>query len=318
VPKKGYSIAVILVVAMNRLFSLNFSRSLIRCAGKNNEASQFLQGMITNDMRLLESDQKCIYTLFLNKLGRILYDSLIYKLPTPSAEDETFLIECDNSIASNLIRHLKLYRVRRKIDIALSDDHDLYCYDSHDDSIDTTQQQLSSGSLSFLDPRLKNIGARIITNKSHNVKDEIKGATEASSEQYISHRYKLGICEGIVDLPPEKTFPLESNCDFMNGVSFHKGCYLGQELTARTHHTGVVRKRLMPLVFETAVKMNESVDVSNEEKKSVGKLRGVSDVYGLALMRVDPALAAKELSYNENKCTIENPFWWPTQAVSSR
>ncbi|KAG5670144.1 hypothetical protein PVAND_000426 [Polypedilum vanderplanki] len=296
---------------MNRLFSINFSRSLIRCSGKNNDASQFLQGMITNDMQLLSSEigyKKCIYTLFLNKLGRILYDSIIYKFPSTSKEEELFLIECDKNVANNLIRHLKLYRVRRKIDIILSDEHDLYCFHSQN----SNDLKLSNGSKYFLDPRLKDIGARIITNKNHNLKDDIGcDVVEGSNEEYISHRYKLGICEGIVDLPPEKAFPLESNCDYMNGVSFHKGCYLGQELTARTHHTGVIRKRIMPLIFEMPIKMNDSIDVNNEDKKSVGKLRNISEIYGLGLMRVEQALAAKELSYNENKCMIKKPFWWP-------
>ena len=63
------------------------------------------------------------------------------------------------------------------------------------------------------------------------------------------HRYRLGICEGSQEIPFAKVTPLEHNVEFMHGVSFHKGCYLGQELTARTHHTGVIRKRIMPLEF---------------------------------------------------------------------
>lgn len=99
----------------------------------------------------------------------------------------------------------------------------------------------------------------------------------------------------------------------MNGVSFHKGCYIGQELTARTHHTGVVRKRLMPIIFDKPISVNSSevADVKDEEKKSVGKLRNISGIYGLGLMRVEQAMAAKELTINENICRIEKPSWWP-------
>lgn len=287
---------------MSRLFLLK--RSLIRCNGINNEASDFLQGLITNDMRLF-NEQNCIYTLFLNKLGRILNDSIIYKLPVQQNDQQKFLIECDSGIANNLMRHLKLYRVRRKVDISLSDEHNLWC-------LTKSNVNLTSNVLTYDDPRVKNFGLRIISSKDHKLKSEIdEDVVELNDDDYRTYRYKLGIPEGIVDILPEKSFPHESNCDFMNGVSFHKGCYIGQELTARTHHTGVVRKRLMPIIFEKNVVMTENVDIKNEEKQSVGKLRNVSENYGLGLMRIEPTVAAKSLNYNENPCRTEKPFWWP-------
>ena len=70
-----------------------------------------------------------------------------------------------------------------------------------------------------------------------------------SFSEYKLLRYRLGVCEGSQEIPFDKVTPLEHNVEYMHGVSFHKGCYLGQELTARTHHTGVIRKRIMPLEF---------------------------------------------------------------------
>lgn len=296
---------------MNRLFSLNISRSLIKCTGKKNETSQFLQGMVTNDVNHLSSKSSAIYALFLNKAGRVLYDSIIYKLTAPEDEKEEFLVECDSSIASSLAKHLKLYRVRRKIDIVISDEHDLWCVERSIESLGSTPEMLVC-----VDPRLKNIGTRIIASKSYDVKKSLGNVTEASLDDYISHRYQLGIPEGIVDLQPEKSFPLESCCDYMHGVSFHKGCYIGQEFTARTHHTGVVRKRLMPLKFENTVsfKSDDPVDVKNEENQSVGKVRNVVGQYGLGLLRIEQVLSATQLSYNENKCSTEKPSWWPIEA----
>lgn len=289
---------------MNRLFLLK--RSLIRCTGTNNEASNFLQGIITNDMRLF-SEQNCIYTLFLNKLGRILYDSIIYKLPATNNE-EKFLIECDASIADNLMRHLKLYRVRRKVDISLSDEHNLWCLKSSKNNIKYSQIVMP-----YQDPRVNDFGKRVITLKDFDLKENLNESL-GSDEEYIEYRYKTGIAEGIVDLIPEKSFPLESNCDYMKGVSFQKGCYIGQELTARTYHTGVVRKRLMPLIFEKKIIMNslkDNIDIKNEEKQSVGKLRNISGNHGLGLMRIEQTMAAKSLNHNENPCKTEKPFWWP-------
>lgn len=300
---------------MNRLFSLKLSRSLIRCVGAKTETSQFLQGMITNDMNHLSGTSSCIYALFLNKAGRVLYDTIIYKSPAQDKDKESFLIECDSTVTSNLAKHLKLYRVRRKIDVTVSDEHDLWCFEGS--NLGSNDKLLTSSSASVhQDPRLKDMGHRIIATKDYNLRESFNEVQEGALEDYIKHRYKLGICEGTVDLIPEKSFPLESNCDYMHGISFHKGCYIGQELTARTHHTGVVRKRLMPLIFDKPIKFkaDEPVDVKNEENNSVGKVRNVIDETGLGLMRIDQALAATQLSLNENKCRTEKPNWWPIEA----
>jgi transferase CAF17, mitochondrial len=202
---------------MNRLFSLNLSRSLIRCVGAKAETSQFLQGMITNDMNHFDSGSPCIYALFLNKGGRVLYDSIIYKAPAPDQDKEAFLIECDSSIASNLAKHLKLYRVRRKIDITVSEEHDVWFLQGSAKDIKTSENLSVSA-----DPRLKNFGHRIVSTKSLNIKQVLESVEEGSLEDYTTHRYQHGICEGVVDLIPEKSLPLESNCDYMHGVSSTK------------------------------------------------------------------------------------------------
>lgn len=296
---------------MNRLFSLSLSRSLIRCVGAKTDTSQFLQGMITNDVNHLEQKSSCIYALFLNKAGRVLYDSIIYKTSAPDEDKDSFLIECDSSVASTLAKHLKLYRVRRKIDITVSDEHDIWCLQGSKETV-----QPSKEISVFADPRLKDLGLRIITPKNHNLKESLGDVQEGSIEDYTTHRYKLGIGEGIIDLPPEKSFPLESNCDYMHGVSFQKGCYIGQELTARTHHTGVVRKRLMPMFFESPInfKLDEPIEAKNEENTSMGKVRNVIGQTGLGLLRIDQALAASQLTFNENKFYTERPSWWPIEA----
>lgn len=297
---------------MNRLFSLNLSRSLIRCVGAKVETAQFLQGIITNDINHLEHESSCIYAMFLNKAGRVLFDSIVYRTPPPDKDKDSFLIECDSSIASNLVKHLKLYRVRRKIDVTVSDEHDIWCLHGKKEDV-----KASKDISVFTDPRLKDIGVRIISSKNHNLKDSIGEVQVGSIDDYTAHRYSLGICEGIVDLLPEKSFPLESNCDYMHGVSFHKGCYIGQELTARTHHTGVIRKRLMPLFFDKPItfKLDEkNVEAKNEENVSMGKVRNVIGQKGLGLLRVDQALAASKLTLNENKFRTEKPSWWPIVA----
>ncbi len=281
--------------------------------------------MITNDINHLEN-QNALYSFFLNKLGRVNYDSLIYKL-LPKEKDgelrETFLIECDSEITEELVKHLKIYRVRRKIDITIVDDElKLWCLFDKDDLAQSEGFNFSLGNnnLVFKDPRLKNLGFRfVMPDKVDSLKlhSLIGHQVEVSDddEDYHVLRYQLGVGEGIEDLPPGKAFPLESNLDYLHGVSFHKGCYIGQELTARSHHTGVIRKRLMPVKLGAYEEIfDQDQEIVDHNAKAVGKLRNGLGSFGLGLMRIEPALAAESLTIRDIPCTVEKPFWWPIEA----
>jgi len=121
-------------------------------------------------------------------------------------------------------------------------------------------------------------------------------------------------------MPPGAVFPLEANGDYMNGISFHKGCYVGQELTARTHHTGVVRKRLMPLKFDgDASSIRINTKILDERGNPVGKFRRGINKYGIGLLYVELAMAAKSLLLQPDggqaiPCQTEKPSWWETNS----
>ena len=294
------------------------TRSLIRVNGE--EAAPFLQGMITNDINHMLRGKSSMFAMFLNTTGRVLYDAIVYRKVTNLNE---FLLECDASIAKNLANHLKVFRVRKKIDIdVVQDEYKLWTlYDDEGAEVAYSEPTLD-GIHVFKDPRLKNMGLRVISRENVDVADIVKlfpdfaVAVEPNTDHYIDFRYKLGVGEGVVNIPPGKSFPLECNCDYMHGVSFHKGCYIGQELTARTHHTGVVRKRLMPLALTSQVQKDiGEVEIMSETDKNCGKLRGVGEKYGLGLIRIEPALQAKYLLVNKDvRCMTMKPDWWPKEA----
>lgn len=293
------------------------SRSLIRVDGA--ESLTFLQGLITNDMTHLSRHARGIYAMFLNKPGRILFDSIIYK--TPSKEN-IFLVECDRTMADKLVKHLRMFRVRKKINIDLVDGEHKVWSAFQRDSVEipfVLKTGANDNVIVCLDPRLKLLGLRLITPHSF-CSEEVGQSLDGieivpnSGLDYRMKRYELGICEGVDEMLPEKSFALESNCDYMHGVSFHKGCYLGQEFTARTHHTGVVRKRIMPVRLETGnVDMAGDLHVKNEADKSMGLLRGLQGDKGIGLIRVDDALASKQLMVQGVICRVERPFWWPKE-----
>ncbi|XP_033324364.1 iron-sulfur cluster assembly factor IBA57, mitochondrial [Megalopta genalis] len=312
------------------------NRSLLQIRG--NEASNFLQGLITNDMKHIDEGAANLYALFLNIKGRVIYDVIVYK----SQEDNVFYIECDSQAADPLQKHLKVYRVRRKLDIDNVGDKikvwalfDPVPYLNKSDiisrqklegeifpcgTLDSKSSKVIDNVMIYQDPRLLDLGNRILSVSSLE-KNDIKKHLNSdviiadNALSYKALRYKLGIAEGVDDLPPGQPLPLEVNCDYLHGVNFHKGCYIGQELTARTYHTGVVRKRLMPLLFDQVPNKSISYDekIVDESGKVIGKFRGSEKEYGLGLMRIKESLNAKSLSVLGMKLKISTPNWWPQE-----
>ena len=183
-------------------------RSLVRCSGEEQETSQFLQGLITNDVNHFSSGSKSIYCMFLNKLGRVMYDSIIYKVKSTKPEDTLFLIECDRNVATDLSKHLKIFRIRKKIDITVMDDELELWHLFSDKGKESVDLKFSDkDDMIFGDPRLKSHGARMILPKDSSLIDvsRILGDVKieiGSDEEYQAHRFKMGLGEGIVEILP--------------------------------------------------------------------------------------------------------------------
>lgn len=176
----------------------------------------------------------------------------------------------------------------------------------------------------YSDPRLKALGTRLITptnNAAIDIENAMPDVKEANNDyNYAQHRYRLGVGEGIYELPPEKCFPFEANCDYLHGISFHKGCYLGQEFTARTYHTGVIRKRLMPITLNAPISKSQrhedllDAQITSDNGQVLGKVRGVEGTTALGLLRIESALKANTIKFGDFSGTTQCPSWWPTEA----
>lgn len=318
-------------------------RGLVRVAGEG--AYGFLQGLMTNDISHIQSGISSMYSMFLNTRGRVVYDTIIYQ----SAERGVLYIECDSSVTSLLAKHLKVYRLRKQVSIDIEDGFKVWSV--YDPSINQSQKPVNlvdnirdhllgkvlpceelelskkerrdgfsinsisskNNVLIFRDPRISELGLRVVCPSNEDV-TKLLGVGRGSSYRYL--RYSLGVGEGVLDLPPDECFPLEANCDYLHGVSFHKGCYIGQELTARVYHTGVVRKRLMPLVLDSPITESNAKkqEVLNENKKAVGKVRGVDGLAALGILRISEVLSAKSLILCSTNVKTIRPSWWPKQA----
>ena len=286
------------------------SRGVVQVAGE--DSISLLQDLITHDMvNCFSERQHTNYAHFLNVQGRILCDTLIHR-----SSNQTYLVECDVHIKDDLIAHIRKYRLRKKVDVAdVSSEYDIVSVRGIDQLFVSLDEVVIYG----IDPRVKDLGLRVVVSGGMDVRKLHPSAIESDEVEYHKLRCRLGVCEGIADVPPGKALPFESNVDYMNGISFGKGCYLGQELTARTHFTGVTRKRIVPLELtdkdaSSLVLLPESVIISSQGK-SAGKLRSRIDQFGLGLLRlsyINDALIVRDSNGKSIDLRSHQPHWWPS------
>ncbi|NXP58121.1 CAF17 transferase, partial [Chloropsis cyanopogon] len=298
------------------------SRALLGVRGA--EAAVFLQGLLTNDVTQLVAEgdaPRALYAHALNVQGRCLYDVILYRLQGSTAEEPQLLLECDSSVLDSIQKHLKLYKIRRKVSISPCPDLALWAVIPGEQPGDSSLAKCAEQALLLTpDPRAEVMGWRLITKKGANLAEMIPGSQVGDVQDYHRHRYKQGIPEGVKDLPPGVALPLESNLAFMNGISFTKGCYIGQELTARTHHMGVIRKRLLPVRFPQpppGLGVPEGAQILTQAGKSAGRFRAGGGEFGLALLRlahVNEPLCV-ELAGDRVELSAATPEWWPKGAA---
>ncbi|KAM4605152.1 putative transferase CAF17 homolog, mitochondrial [Polymixia lowei] len=294
-------------------------RTLLKIEGK--DTSPFLQGIITNDMELFEvPERRAMYSHMLNVQGRTLYDIMLYSLKEAEEARRGVLLECDTAVKDSILRHLKVYKLRRKVNISPCEDLSVWAVlpQPKAPGQKMAKPDISSPVKALVwgaDPRTQAMGWRLVLDSQVNPLDVIASCQHGDIEEYHKHRYAIGLPEGVKDLPPGVALPLESNLVYMQGISFSKGCYIGQELTARTHHTGVVRKRLMPVRLSSpAESLEEGASLNTQSGKPAGKHRAGVGELGLSLIRMAHAkemLAVK--SVDDTTVTLEAsvPEWWP-------
>lgn len=285
-----------------------YHRGLVEVDG--DDSFKFIQGLTTNNVEELSMEKPIQYCMLLNVQGRVLYEVLLYR-----HKEQSCMIECDSSSTDALIKHFKKYMLRSKVTVKdVSDQYTVLATHSSLLEEDKRSDILVGGP----DPRLSELGARAIVQKQ--TKDKPLLNMEAKPlDFYHQHRMLLGVAEGVSELVPEKALPFEFNLDYMNGVSFSKGCYLGQELTARSHHVGVIRKRLLPVTIDD-VSDDDAIENGakcyDESGKSVGKFVTQHGDLGLAILKlsdIQKKIVVATCS-SEKKLTIHPtiPNWWPS------
>jgi hypothetical protein len=265
-------------------------RAVISLAGA--ETRDFLQGLITNDVTHC-ANGRAIYAGLLTPQGKILYDFFI------ALEGADYFIDCAAQSAKELARRLSFYRLRAQVTITLRPDLVVAAI------WDTPSPIEAAGVLTFPDPRLDLLGTRLIGEKSR-IETMIG---EFAAGDFDSFRLQLGIPDS-ADLPPDQVFALDAGLEELNGVSFAKGCYVGQEVTARMKHRATARRRFFIAEADPLPSPGTNVDAQGRE---VGKISSGKNGIGLALVRLDRLAEAEAsgvpIEANGHSIRLRRPEW---------
>jgi len=232
-------------------------RAIVRLTPESPDesVSAFLQGLVTNDL----NQPLPVYAGLLSAQGKAMFDFLVW----PSGDGE-LLIDCEADLAEDLVRRLSLYRLRRKIAIAV------------DPSV-AVHWQAHQGDGGVVDPRLGKHGQRWLA--------PVEDGEQGADDLWRAHRLNLGVAEGRAELGD--ILWLETNAVDLNGVSFSKGCYIGQENTARMNWRQKVNRRLVVV----------PLDRSEEKRRKMAYPELGYAVDHLRVADIDPAFAPPWMSH---------------------
>ncbi|MEO1015112.1 MAG: folate-binding protein [Pseudomonadota bacterium] len=255
------------------------------------EAADLLGGLFTND---LPPEGEARFAALLTPQGKILFDFLMV-----GVDDGGFLLDVDEAAAAGFEKRLKLYRLRAKVDLKPRDD--LAVVWSPDPSAEVPTGAIAA----FRDPRLEALGSRAI----------VEGAeAEDGAAAYTAHRIALGVPEiaaeaGSNGFAPDQRFLMDVNYDALQGVSYSKGCFVGQEVASRMKRKGEVRKRTMRVIFDSHAEIAPGADVKAGSTTLGAMLDGPIDdgAAGLAVIRVDKLDPSAPVDVAGTPARLESP-----------
>lgn len=252
------------------------SRAILRVAGP--DARAFLRGILTQDIEPLAPGEAA-FSALLTPQGKILFDFIIV------AGGEGFLLDCDRESAEGLVKRLTLYRLRAKVTIAREEGFAVAAlWDG------APPPGGGEEAISIPDPRLAALGWRII-GKGKSVAALAGAGAAVDDSAYDARRTALGVPEFGRDFTSDEVFLLDVDYDALHGVSYKKGCFVGQEVTSRMKRKGDIRKRTLKLVFDGAPPAKGAAVGAGDS--TLGEVLSGSEGAALALIRLDRLEAAR-------------------------
>jgi folate-binding protein YgfZ len=292
---------------MNRKVYILEDRGLLYING--DDAKEFLQNIITNNIENVSEDRSC-FSVLLTPQGKYLYDFIIIK------HKLGFLLDCEKEIIDDLYKKLNLYKLRSKVEILNLSNEFVVASLSKEKFLEIENSKDKEGSTIkfredpiFLDPRSKELGARLIINLEKLYLSLKKLGLEISEvDEYYNHSHLLGIPQVDTKYLQDKIFGIECNFEELNGIDFRKGCYVGQENTARIKLKDKLNKRLFAIKVLEGQINSEEITFKN---KNIGRLI-INNKYPFALFKLENKKFDFDidLKCGDAKIKALKPYWF--------
>jgi len=278
---------------------------------KGFEVKDFLQNIITNDIRKV-SDNSTIFSSIFTPQGKYLFEFFVLKVK------EGYLLECEKKSIEDLIKLLNFYKLRSKVEFINLSKKYTPCIISLEKFKELSNSEISKGKTIkyqenslYVDPRNEKLGAKIIF-KLENSDLMLKklNLDSLDKQKYYENSFKLGVPQINLDKLKDKIFGIENNLDELNGIDFKKGCYVGQENTSRIKLRNKLRRRILP-IEKISGQIYEN-EILKYDQYEIGKVL-IDKPYAFALIKiVDPDLKEfinNELICGQSKVKIIKPEW---------
>lgn len=263
-------------------------RGLLAVAGEDRKT--FLQGMLTNDITAVAPD-RAVWAALLTPQGKFLHDVFAIEM------GDTIYLDAEQARLEDLKARLSKYKLRAKVKLAVVEGLEVAAVFGPGAESRLGLPENNPGAampfaggegVAFTDPRLEGAGVRVLlpTEKAGPLLEDA-GFTAAEFTRWDAYRIALGLPDGSRDIEVEKGTALESGFDELHGVDFKKGCYVGQELTARMKYRGLAKKRLVPLTVTDGPTPAAGTPLLTPEGKEAGTVRSAVDGHALALVRIE-------------------------------
>jgi folate-binding protein YgfZ len=258
-------------------------RAVLSVTGEDRHS--FLQGLVSNNIDNRESQPESgsgVFSLLLTPQGKVLYDFILWP------QENRILIDMAAENRDELARKLGFYKLRANVAITPTDDVVTAFW--HDDEDANKDAKILPDGIPA-DPRHPALGGRLVGDEAQAA---AYPAITASLADYTAHRINQCVPQGQAEIPPDHAFPLEYGLHELNGIDFHKGCYIGQEVTSRSYRRGQVRKTLRRVQADA---LAPDAPVMADDRR-VGEIRAIAGDTALALLRVDSTERADTLTVN--------------------
>lgn len=283
-------------------------RGIVTVSGA--ERIKFLQGLTTNDIRRLAPGRP-LYAGFLTGHGKLLYDAFLID------DGDRVLIDIARSLAGDFVKRLTGLKLRAKVEIgeptpalAVAAIWGTQAAAPSPDTIEAAVGDRAPGTRAFVDPRIAALGVRLVYPAERPIDAALErlGVRRVNASDYETFRLSLGIAD-TAEIAGETCYPLEANFVALNGVDFKKGCYIGQELTARMKLKGGLRKRILPVHGAGDLPAVETQVMAGTTK--LGPLIATRGTRGLALLRLDHLAEAGDdvIRAGDIVLTVDWPDW---------